>query len=304
MPGCSTSAAPTSRTFPLRSPSPSCPQAGKPELFIAPEKIDTAARAHLDAFAKLSPPEALSDRIKTLRKAEQARAPRPEHGELLVRARAWWARTHCARARSLSRAQGGEDFSRDQGRARGARRGTAPRWSASSPGSTRKRRRRSSTRSRPCGGSKASGARRNQLREISFDTISGSGPNGAIVHYRVDAGDQPQAARRASCSSSTRGAQYLDGTTDITRTVAIGTPTRGDARALHARAQGPHRASPPRGFPPARAARPRPARAARAVAARPRLRPRHRPRRRQLSLRARGAAAHLQAPAWRRCSRA
>src|SRR4029077_3090299 len=47
------------------------PQTGKPELFIAPEKIDTAARAHLEAFAKLSPPAALFDRIKALRKAKK-----------------------------------------------------------------------------------------------------------------------------------------------------------------------------------------------------------------------------------------
>ena len=37
------------------------------------------------------------------------------------------------------------------------------------------------------------------------------------------------------------GAQYQDGTTDITRTLAVGEPTRGDARPLHPRAQGPHR---------------------------------------------------------------
>ena len=38
------------------------------------------------------------------------------------------------------------------------------------------------------------------LKEMSFPTISGAGPNGAIVHYRVTAQDQPQRSRRASCS--------------------------------------------------------------------------------------------------------
>ena len=42
------------------------------------------------------------------------------------------------------------------------------------------------------------------------------------------------------------GAQYLDGTTDVTRTVAIGEPSRGDARPLHPRAEGPYRARAPR----------------------------------------------------------
>jgi Xaa-Pro aminopeptidase len=64
----------------------------------------------------------------------------------------------------------------------------------------------------------------NLLRDISFDTISGSGPNGAIVHYRVtEATNRKLQAGELFLLDS--GAQYADGTTDITRTVAIGTPT-------------------------------------------------------------------------------
>ena len=64
----------------------------------------------------------------------------------------------------------------------------------------------------------------NALQEISFDTICGSGPNGAIVHYRVtEQTDRALAAGELLLVDS--GGQYLDGTTDITRTVAIGTPT-------------------------------------------------------------------------------
>lgn len=61
------------------------------------------------------------------------------------------------------------------------------------------------------------------FRDLSFDTISGAGPNGAIVHYRVT----PASNRRLEPGSLylvDSGAQYLDGTTDITRTVAIGAP--------------------------------------------------------------------------------
>ena len=58
----------------------------------------------------------------------------------------------------------------------------------------------------------------------SFDTISGAGPNGAIVHYRVGTGtNRPLGKGELYLVDS--GAQYLDGTTDITRTVAIGTPS-------------------------------------------------------------------------------
>jgi len=62
------------------------------------------------------------------------------------------------------------------------------------------------------------------FRDVSFETISGSGPNGAIVHYRVNAkSNRPIAADSLYLVDS--GGQYLDGTTDITRTIAIGTPT-------------------------------------------------------------------------------
>ncbi len=59
------------------------------------------------------------------------------------------------------------------------------------------------------------------LRDISFDTICGAGPNGAIVHYRVtEASNRPVAAGELLLVDS--GGQYPDGTTDITRTVAVG----------------------------------------------------------------------------------
>jgi Xaa-Pro aminopeptidase len=62
------------------------------------------------------------------------------------------------------------------------------------------------------------------LRDTSFDTISGAGPNGAIVHYRVSqASNRPLEMNSLYLVDS--GGQYPDGTTDVTRTVAIGTPT-------------------------------------------------------------------------------
>jgi len=60
------------------------------------------------------------------------------------------------------------------------------------------------------------------LRDLSFDTISGSGPNGAIVHYRVSA-ETNLALEPGSVYLVDSGGQYPDGTTDITRTVWIGT---------------------------------------------------------------------------------
>ncbi|MBO0712651.1 MAG: M24 family metallopeptidase, partial [Acetobacteraceae bacterium] len=59
------------------------------------------------------------------------------------------------------------------------------------------------------------------LKDISFPTISGFGPNGAIVHYRVTTKtNRPIAPDGLFLVDS--GAQYEDGTTDITRTIAVG----------------------------------------------------------------------------------
>ena len=63
-----------------------------------------------------------------------------------------------------------------------------------------------------------------QLRDLSFDTISGAGPNGAIVHYHATPATE-RILEPGSLYLVDSGGQYRDGTTDITRTVAIGTPT-------------------------------------------------------------------------------
>ncbi len=60
-------------------------------------------------------------------------------------------------------------------------------------------------------------------RDDSFDTITGAGPNGAIVHYRVTE-ETNRMLDPGSLYLVDSGAQFLDGTTDITRTIAVGTP--------------------------------------------------------------------------------
>jgi Xaa-Pro aminopeptidase len=68
-----------------------------------------------------------------------------------------------------------------------------------------------------------------ELREISFDTIAGAGPNGAIVHYRPSLSTNRR-VEPGSLLLIDSGGQYQDGTTDITRTVAIGAPSAGMRR--------------------------------------------------------------------------
>lgn len=67
-------------------------------------------------------------------------------------------------------------------------------------------------------------AKQSGFLDTSFDTISGSGPNGAIIHYRAE----PESCRIVDDKHILlldSGAQYKDGTTDVTRTVHFGTPT-------------------------------------------------------------------------------
>ena len=62
------------------------------------------------------------------------------------------------------------------------------------------------------------------LKDVSFPTIAGAGPNGAIVHYRVT----HESNRKIGMNELfllDSGAQYEDGTTDVTRTIAVGDPT-------------------------------------------------------------------------------
>ena len=61
------------------------------------------------------------------------------------------------------------------------------------------------------------------FRDLSFPTISGAGSNGAIVHYRATP-ETEKTLEPGTLYLLDSGAQYLDGTTDITRTIAIGTP--------------------------------------------------------------------------------
>ncbi len=62
------------------------------------------------------------------------------------------------------------------------------------------------------------------FRDLSFPTISGAGSNGAIVHYRASP-ETEKVLEAGTLYLLDSGAQYLDGTTDVTRTIAIGKPS-------------------------------------------------------------------------------
>ena len=63
-----------------------------------------------------------------------------------------------------------------------------------------------------------------KLKDLSFDTISAFGPNGASPHYRVDeVSNLP--IKQGSLYLVDSGGQYQDGTTDVTRTISVGAPS-------------------------------------------------------------------------------
>ncbi|KAJ6608223.1 putative Xaa-Pro aminopeptidase P [Mycena sp. CBHHK59/15] len=69
------------------------------------------------------------------------------------------------------------------------------------------------------------------FRGLSFPTISSTGPNGAIIHYCPDANDCA-VIKQDQIYLCDSGAQFFDGTTDVTRTWHFGTPTAEEKRAF------------------------------------------------------------------------
>jgi Xaa-Pro aminopeptidase len=67
------------------------------------------------------------------------------------------------------------------------------------------------------------------LKDLSFDTIAGVGPNGALPHYKP-VGSKIRRMEKGSLLLVDGGGQYLDGTTDVTRTMAIGEPSADQRR--------------------------------------------------------------------------
>jgi len=197
------------------------PVQGKPELFIADEKLTREARGHLDGVVRLAAPDALKERVASLRKADKRVRLDPERA-------AWWF----ARALGKSFAAGGDPIVplkavKNAAEIKGARAAhlrdgaAVARYLAWLDREVATRDVDEITAVREL---EAARAATQALREISFDTISGSGPNGAIVHYRVSEKTN-RVLKRGELFLLDSGAQYLDGTTDITRTIAIGQPT-------------------------------------------------------------------------------
>ncbi len=198
------------------------PASGKAELFIDPLKIGKDAKAHLAPIARLSQVKDLRPRLKELRAAKR-RVRLDQNSAAFWFEQALGSGTiangpdFCVSAKSIKTASeiaGARAAHLRDGAAvvrflawldDTAEYGILDEISAVEKLEECRRR---------------TGA----LLDISFPTISGSGANGAIVHYRVT----EKTNRRIEPGELflvDSGGQYRDGTTDITRTIAIGKPT-------------------------------------------------------------------------------
>jgi Xaa-Pro aminopeptidase len=200
------------------------PQAGRPTIFLDPAKVSNEMGDALGEIADLAPPAALVDALAKLGSAKarvrvdsatgaqalsdmiEAAGGTVDHGAdpiTLMKAVKNGAEIAGARAAHL---RDGAAFARFLA------------WFASEA---------------PAGGLTEIAvaekledfrAQTGRLADISFPSIAGAGPNGAIVHYRVTRASNRKVSP-GELFLIDSGAQYQDGTTDITRTLVVGEPT-------------------------------------------------------------------------------
>ena len=199
------------------------PREGRPALYVDAAKLDNETRHALEEIAEVRAPDDLARDLAQF-KGKTVRLDQASAADALTRLVAEQRRQAGARRRPDRADEGGEEPRRDRRLARRASSATAWRWRAFSPGSKAKRRSGKLTEIDAVEALESFRRDTGLLKDISFPTIAGAGPNGAIVHYRVT-----RATNRTLGNDELflidSGAQYEDGTTDITRTVAIGTPT-------------------------------------------------------------------------------
>jgi Xaa-Pro aminopeptidase len=201
------------------------PVTGKPELFVNSAKIGVDAKAHLTPLARINAPSALEARLAALKKTNKRVRLDPATAAYWFFRKLKGGKARVVRATDpciLPKAH------KNAAEIKGAR------AAHKRDGAAVVRFLAWLDREAPKGGVDEIGATQQletmraetqALKEISFDTISGAGSDGAIVHYRVTrATNRKLGAGELFLVDS--GAQYLDGTTDVTRTVAIGRPTR------------------------------------------------------------------------------
>ncbi len=200
------------------------PRGGRPTVFIDARKLSNSARDHLEQSADVREPDALAPALTSLAQSGATIA--------LDQASAADALTRLIREAGGVPRQGNDPIAflkavKNETEIRGAR--TAHRRDAvalarflafidaEAPGGTL-------TEIDAVEALETFRRETGALKDVSFPTISGTGPNGAIVHYRVTRKTNRRIAP-GDLLLMDSGAQYEDGTTDVTRTIAIGEPS-------------------------------------------------------------------------------
>lgn len=203
----------------------SADEPGSVELFIDERKILPATRAHLGNAVRVHPPEALAGALEALGKRKaRVLTDRATSAAWIDRALAGagatLTRDACACALPKARKNAGELDGTRKAHVRDA--AAVAKFLAFIAANAPKGGLDEIAASDRLLEFRRAGA---NFRDTSFDTISGAGSNGAIVHYRAT----PSTSKRLAPGMLylvDSGGQYLEGTTDITRTLAIGAPTQ------------------------------------------------------------------------------
>lgn len=199
------------------------PREGRPTVFLAPEKLNNEAGDAIGTVGEVAPPEALAEHLRRL-------------GEAGARVRLDAATAAAALGTLIREAGGTPETGADPIALMKARKNETELKGARAAqlrdGAAMSRFLCWFTDAAPAGGLTEidTVARLEQerlatglLRDISFTTIAGAGPNAALPHYRVTESSNRKVEPGIYLVDS--GGQYEDGTTDITRTLAVGEPT-------------------------------------------------------------------------------
>ncbi len=200
------------------------PAKGKAELFIAREKLTDDVTAHLSKIAVARPPKDIAAALKALGKAKAKvlidPAATPERiREILSRAKAQVTLGADPVALPKARKNGVEQ----QG-ARNAQRRDGVAVSRFLCWLEQEAPNGALTELDAAAKLKAFREATGELKDLSFETIPAAGPHAAIPHYHATE-ESNRKLGKGEIFLVDSGAQYIDGTTDITRTVIIGTPT-------------------------------------------------------------------------------
>ena len=192
---------------------------GTADLFVAPEKIDDAVRAHLGNAVRIREPHEFVPQLKAM--AGKRIAVDPDRSVAAIFAALKDAGANIVETRDPTILPKAQKNVVEQAGHRAAQ---------SRDGAALSRFLHYMSETAHQGGlNELSAAARLQafredtgmLKDLSFDTISATGPNGAHCHYKVDEGSN-RTIEPNSVYLVDSGGQYLDGTTDVTRTIWVG----------------------------------------------------------------------------------